>query len=170
MRLFTRRRDPRKFRRSVSISRIMALTFLGIIAAGTLLLSLPASSRNGRSAGFLTSLFTATSATCVTGLVMGDTWSLWTPLGQGIILVMIQIGGLGFMSAASIAWFTLRKKIGMRSQMVMAEAIGASMDDIPAHQRRLVTRSFAVEGIGAVLLTLRFSMDYPFLQALKLGG
>ena len=169
MRLFTRRRDPRKFRRSVSISRIMALTFLGIIAAGTLLLSLPASSRNGRSAGFLTSLFTATSATCVTGLVMGDTWSLWTPLGQGIILVMIQIGGLGFMSAASIAWFTLRKKIGMRSQMVMAEAIGASMDDIPAHQRRLVTRSFAVEGIGAVLLTLRFSMDYPFLQALKLG-
>ena len=166
---FIRRRNSRKIRRSVSISRIMALTFLGIIAAGTLLLSLPASSRSGRSAGFLTSLFTATSATCVTGLVMGDTWSLWTPLGQGIILVMIQIGGLGFMSAASIAWFTLRKKIGMRSQMVMAEAIGASMDDIPAHQRRLVTRSFAVEGIGALLLTLRFSMDYPLLQALKLG-
>jgi trk system potassium uptake protein TrkH len=163
------RRNPRKFRRSVSISRIMALAFLGIILLGSVLLSMPGSSRSGKSAGFLTSLFTATSATCVTGLVMGDTYTLWTPLGQGVILTMIQIGGLGFMSAASIAWFTLRKKIGMRSQMVMAEAIGASMDDIPAHQRRLVTRSFAVEGIGALLLTLRFSMDYPFLQALKLG-
>ena len=104
MRLFTRRRDPRKFRRSVSISRIMALTFLGIIALGTLLLSLPAASKSGKSAGVLTALFTATSATCVTGLVMGDTWTLWTDLGQAVILVMIQIGGLGFMSAASIAF------------------------------------------------------------------
>ena len=165
-----RRRNPRKARRSVSISRIMALTFLGIIAAGTLLLSLPASSRSGKSAGFLTSLFTATSATCVTGLVMGDTYTLWTPLGQGVILLMIQVGGLGFMSAASLAYFTLRKKIGLRSQMVMAEAIGASsMDDIPDHQRRLLIRAFTVEGIGAALLTARFAFDYPFLQALKLG-
>ena len=167
---FTRRRNSRKIRRSVSISRIMALTFLGIIAAGTLLLSLPASSRSGKSAGFLTSLFTATSATCVTGLVMGDTYTLWTPLGQGIILLMIQVGGLGFMSAASIAWFTLRKRIGLRSQMVMAEAIGASsMDDITDHQRRLLVRAFTVEGIGAAVLTARFAFDYPFLQALRLG-
>ena len=167
---FIRRRNPRKIRRSVSISRIMALTFLGIIAAGTLLLSLPAASRSGKSAGFLTSLFTATSATCVTGLVMGDTYTLWTPFGQGVILLMIQVGGLGFMSAASLAYFTLRKKIGLRSQMVMAEAIGASsMDDIPAHQRRLMVRAFTVEGIGAALLTARFAFEYPFLQALKLG-
>ena len=101
----------------------MALTFLGIIAMGTVLLSLPAASRSGRSAGFLTSLFTATSATCVTGLVMGDTYSLWTPFGQAVILLMIQIGGLGFMSAASLAYFTLRRKIGMRSRLVMAEAM-----------------------------------------------
>ncbi len=167
---FARRKDPRKFRRSVSISRIMALAFLGIIAAGTLLLSLPAASRGGKSAGFLTALFTATSATCVTGLVMGDTYSMWTPLGQGVILVMIQVGGLGFMSAASIAYFTLRKKIGLRSQMVMAEAIGASsMDDIPDHQKRLMARAFAVEGIGAAILTARFTFEYPFLTALKLG-
>ena len=167
---FIRRRNSRKIRRSVSISRIMALTFLGIITAGTLLLSLPAASRSGKSAGFLTSLFTATSATCVTGLVMGDTYCLWTPFGQGIILLMIQVGGLGFMSAASLAYFTLRKKISLRSQMVMAEAIGASsMDDIPDHQRRLMIRAFTVEGIGAALLTARFAFEYPFLQALKLG-
>ncbi len=167
---FRKYRDPRKARRSVSISRIMALTFLGIIALGTLLLSLPAASKSGKSAGVLTALFTATSATCVTGLVMGDTWTLWTDLGQAVILVMIQIGGLGFMSAASIAYFTLKKKIGLRSQMVMAEAIGASsMVDIPDHQRRLMLRAFAVEGIGAVLLTIRFAFDVPFLTALKLG-
>ena len=167
---FIRRRNSRKIRRSVSISRIMALTFLGIIALGTLLLSLPAASKSGKSAGVLTALFTATSATCVTGLVMGDTWTLWTDLGQAVILVMIQIGGLGFMSAASIAFFTLKKKIGLRSQMVMAEAIGASsMVDIPDHQRRLMLRAFAVEGIGAVLLTIRFAFDVPFLTALKLG-
>ena len=165
------RRGPwKKNRRSVSISRIMALTFLGIIAAGTLLLCLPTASRSGKSAGLLTALFTATSATCVTGLVMGDTYSMWTPLGQGVILVMIQVGGLGFMSAASLAYFTLRKKIGLRSQMVMAEAIGASrMDDITDHQRRLMLRAFAVEGIGAVLLTARFAFDYPILVALRLG-
>jgi trk system potassium uptake protein TrkH len=167
---FRKYRDPRKARRSVSISRIMALTFLGIIALGTLLLSLPAASKSGKSAGVLTALFTATSATCVTGLVMGDTWTLWTDLGQAVILVMIQIGGLGFMSAASIAFFTLKKKIGLRSQMVMAEAIGASsMVDIPDHQRHLMLRAFAVEGIGAVLLTIRFAFDVPFLTALKLG-
>ena len=164
------RRKVRKDRRSVSISRIMALAFLGIIALGTLLLSLPAASRSGKSAGFLTSLFTATSATCVTGLVMGDTYTLWTPFGQGIILMMIQVGGLGFMSAASLAYFTLRKKIGLRSQMVMAEAIGASrMDDITDHQQRLIIRAFCVEGIGALLLTIRFAFDFPLLQALKLG-
>ena len=159
-----------KIRRPVSISRIMALTFLGIILAGTFLLSLPAASRSGRSAGFLTSLFTAASATCVTGLVMGDTYTMWTPFGQGMILLMIQIGGLGFMSAASLAYFTLRRKIGMRSRLVMAEAIGASsMSGITVHQKRLLIRAFAVEGIGAVVLTARFAFDYPLWQALKLG-
>lgn len=148
----------------------MALTFLGIIAVGTVLLALPAASRSGKSAGFLTPLFTATSATCVTGLVMGDTYTLWTPFGQGVILLMIQIGGLGFMSAASLAYFTLRKKMGLRSQMVLAEAIGASsMSDITAHQKRLLLRAFAVEGIGALLLTARFAFDFPFVQALRLG-
>ncbi len=159
-----------RVRRAVSISRIMALTFLGIIAMGTVLLSLPAASRSGRSAGFLTSLFTATSATCVTGLVMGDTYSLWTPFGQAVILLMIQIGGLGFMSAASLAYFTLRRKIGMRSRLVMAEAIGASsMSEVTVHQKRLLVRAFAIEGIGAGILTARFAFDYPFLIALRLG-
>ena len=167
---FVPRGKPRKSRRSVSISRIMAITFIGIILLGTVILCLPASSRTGKSHGLLTALFTATSATCVTGLVMGDTYTMWTPLAQGIILMMIQIGGLGFMSAASLAWFTFRKKMGLRTQMVIAEAIGASsMDDITDHQRRLIVRAFTVEGIGAVLLTARFAFDVPFPRAVVLG-
>ena len=160
---------PRKKRRAVSISRITALTFLGIILGGTLLLCLPVSSRNGRGAGAITALFTATSATCVTGLVLADTWTQWSNFGQAVILMMIEIGGLGFMSAASLAYFSLKRKISIQQQLVMAEAIGSNMNDVVEHQKRLMVRAFTVEGIGAAILTARFCMEYPFLQALKLG-
>ena len=163
-------RSLRKKGPVMSISRLMALSFLGIILLGTLLLSLPAASRNGRPAGLLTSLFTATSATCVTGLVLRDTWSQWSGFGQTVILLMIETGGLGFMSAASLAYMTLRRRIGMRQQMVMAEAIGAaSMTNVVSHQKKLLIRAFAVEGIGAAILTFRFLAEYPLPQALKLG-
>ena len=160
---------PKKIRRAVSISRIMALTFLGIIVFGALLLSLPAASRNGRSAGAVTALFTATSATCVTGLVLADTWSQWSNFGQAVILAMIEVGGLGFMSAASLAYFSLKRRISIQQQMVMAEAIGSNMNDVVDHQKRLLVRAFLVEGAGALILTIRFMTEYPFAQALKLG-
>ena len=163
-------RFKRTRRPGMSISRMMAFAFLGIILLGALLLDLPAASRDRHSAGLLTSLFTATSATCVTGLVLRDTWSQWSGFGQGVILAMIEIGGLGFMSAASLAYLTLRRRIGMRKQMVMAEAIGASsMSNVVDHQKNLLVRAFAVEGIGAAILTFRFLAEYPLLQALKLG-
>ena len=153
---------PKKKRQAVSIGRIMAFTFLGIILIGTLLLTLPASSRNGHSAGVMTALFTATSATCVTGLVLADTWSQWSNLGQMVILMMIEIGGLGFMSAASLAYFSLRRKISIQQQLVMAEAIGSNMNDVVEHQKRLLIRAFTVEGIGAVILTARFMTEFSF--------
>ncbi len=159
-----------KPRRVYSIGRIMAFSFLAIILCGTLLLCLPFSSRDGHSAGLIKSLFTATSATCVTGLVLADTWSQWSAFGQAIILVMIEIGGLGFMSAASLAFFSLKRKIPIQQQMVIAEAIGASdMSDVVAHQRRLLIRAFKIEAIGALILTVRFLFEYPFLQAVRLG-
>ena len=148
-------RRPR--RAAMSISRLIALTFLGIILVGGLLLNLPLASRSGRSAGLLTAFFTATSATCVTGLVLTDTYTQWSAFGQGIILLMIEIGGLGFMSAASMTIFALRGHFGMRSQMVMAESIGASnMSDVVQHQKKLLIRAFTVEGAGTLILTLAF--------------
>ena len=163
------RKQLRK-RRAIPISRVMAYVFLGLILLGALILTLPASSRSGRSHGFVTALFTATSATCVTGLVMGDTWTLWSPLGQAVILLMIEIGGLGFMSAASLAYFTLRRRMSIHQRLVMAEAMGAShLGDVVDMQRKLLIRSFALEGAGAAILTIRFCAEYPFAQALPLG-
>ena len=160
---------PKKKRQSVSIGRIMAFTFLGIILIGTILLTLSVSSRDGQSAGIMTALFTATSATCVTGLVLADTWTQWSNFGQVVILMMIEVGGLGFMSAASLAYFSLRRKISIQQQLVMAEAIGSNMNDVVEHQKRLLIRAFTVEGIGAVILTARFLTEYSFPLALKLG-
>ena len=159
----------RKKRQAISISRVIALTFLGIILCGAILLALPVSSRNGQSAGPVTALFTATSATCVTGLVLADTWSQWSNFGQVVILMMIEIGGLGFMSAASLAWFSLRRKISIQQQLVMAESIGSNMNDVVEHQKRLLIRAFTVEGVGAAILTVRFLTEFPFPLALKLG-
>jgi len=168
-----RQKETRKIfkpRRVYSIGRIMAFSFLAIILCGTLLLCLPFSSRDGHSAGLIKPLFTATSATCVTGLVLADTWSQWSSFGQAIILVMIELGGLGFMSAASLAFFSLKRKIPIQQQMVIAEAIGASdMSDVVAHQRRLLIRAFKIEAAGALILTVRFLFEYPFLEAVRLG-
>ncbi len=160
----------RKRRVVPSISRVIALVFLGLILLGTLLLSLPAASRSGKSAGLLTSLFTATSATCVTGLILADTWTQWSLFGQTVLLILIEIGGLGFMSAASVAYLLFRRKVSIQKQMVMAEAIGAtSMQDVMRLQKKMLIRAFALEGGGALILWLRFLPEYGALQALRLG-
>ena len=84
----------------LSAMQIIVLAFLGIVLSGGLLLLLPISSRSGASCGLLTALFTATSATCVTGLSLVDSWTQWSAFGQVILLCLIQIGGLGFMTIA----------------------------------------------------------------------
>ena len=94
--------------RQLSATRVIALTFALIILTGALLLSLPAASRSGESCGFLDALFTATSATCVTGLTRFDTWSQFNGFGQTVVICLIQVGGLGFMSVATMVIFLFR--------------------------------------------------------------
>ena len=151
-------------------TQIIALVFVCIILAGTLLLSLPAASRSGVSAGFLPSLFTATSATCVTGLVLFDTWTQWSGFGQTVILCLIEIGGLGFMSAASLVIFILRKKIGLRQRMVIAQALSLDdMEDVVRLQKWVILGSLAVQLTGALILMMRFLPDYGIKRALVWG-
>ena len=156
--------------KSLSPTKIIALAFAGIILLGACLLTLPAASRSGESSGFLTALFTATSATCVTGLVMQDTWLQWSGFGQTVIICLIQTGGLGFMSAATLLVFLLRKRIGLKQRLVMAQALSVNdMDGIVRLQKTVLVGSFAVEGIGALILFLRFLPEYGAENALRWG-
>ena len=156
--------------KNLSAARIIALVFAAIILIGTCLLALPAASRSGISCGFRPALFTATSATCVTGLVLYDTWSQWSGFGQIVVLTLIQIGGLGFMSAATLVVFALRKRVGLKQRLVMAQALSVGdMDGIVQLQKTVLKGSFAVEGIGAAILFLRFLPEYGFVTALKWG-
>ena len=157
--------------KSLDAPKIIALVFAGLILLGACLLNLPMASRDGVSCGFRLALFTATSATCVTGLVLYDTYSQWSGFGQVVIISLIQIGGLGFMSAATLFVFALRKRIGLKQRLVMAQALSvADMDGIVALQKTVLKGSFAIEGIGALILFLRFLPEYGFAAALKWGA
>ena len=161
----------RRKRKPMSATKIIATTFAVIILLGTLLLTLPAASRDGISCGFRPALFTATSATCVTGLVLYDTYTQWSGFGQTVIICLIEIGGLGFMSAATLMLFLLRKKIGLKQRLLMAQALSVSdMDGIVKLQRTVIVGSLSIEALGAAILTLRFWPEYGFLTALKWGA
>lgn len=156
--------------RRLSATRVIALTFIAIILIGALLLTLPAASRSGVSCGFRPALFTATSATCVTGLVLYDTWSQWSGFGQTVIICLIEIGGLGFMSMASIVIFFLRKKVGLKQRIVMAQALSVNdMDGVVRLQKWVLCGSFLIEGAGALILFMRFLPEYGVLTSLKWG-
>ncbi len=156
--------------KALSPTKIIAIVFAAIILCGTLLLMLPAASRDGVSCDFRSALFTATSATCVTGLTMYDTYTQWSGFGQLVIITLIQIGGLGFMSAATLFVFFLHKRIGLKQRLVMAQALSVSdMDSVVRLQKTVLAGSFTIEGIGALILTLHFWPKYGFGQALKWG-
>lgn len=154
----------------LSATKVIAVAFAVIIALGTLLLMLPAASRSGQSCAFLPALFTATSATCVTGLTPFDTWSQWSGMGQIVILLLIEIGGLGFMSAATLFIFLLRRRVGLKERLVMAQAL--SMNDLHGVvrlQKTVLFGSLGVEALGALILTVRFWPQYGFPRALRWG-
>ena len=160
----------KKNRIRLSATQIIAVVFAAIILAGAGLLALPAASRSGVSCGFFPALFTATSATCVTGLVLFDTYTQWSLFGQIVIITLIEIGGLGFMSAASTVVFLLHKKVGLRQRMVIAQALNLSdMDGVVRIQKLVLTGSLSVQGIGALILLLRFWPQYGFSRALGWG-
>lgn len=162
--------DRKRPLRRISPAQVIALGFLLIILAGTGLLMLPAASRDGGSVPFLNALFTATSATCVTGLVVYDTWSHWTLFGQAVILTLIQVGGLGFVTIAVFINLLSGKKIGLRQRFLMRESIGLpQMGGVLRATGFLLRWTFTFEAIGAVLLALRFIPRFGFWEGLWYG-
>ena len=161
---------PRQHSRAINTTKTIALAFAGIILLGTLLLALPIASRDGHSCGFLPALFIATSATCVTGLSLFDTWTQWSGFGQTVILCLIEIGGLGFMSVASLVVFLLRRKVGLKQRMVMAQALSLTdIHGVVRLQKLVLLGSISIQGVGALILTLRFAQSYELWTALKWG-
>ena len=151
-------------------TQIIAITFALIILLGALLLTLPAASRDGVSCGFRPALFTATSATCVTGLVMYDTWTQWSSFGQTVIICLIEVGGLGFMSAASLFVFLFRRKVGLKQRMLMAQALSMDeMSGVVKLQKWVLLGSLSIQLLGALVLLLRFLPEYGFRRALTWG-
>lgn len=153
-------------KRGLPPMQVIALMFLGIIALGAGLLMLPAASRSGVSCGVLPALFTATSATCVTGLTLFDTWTQWSGFGQGVILCLIEVGGLGFMSAASLVIFLLGKRVSLRQRLIMAQALNVNdMDAVVKLQKWVIFGSLSVQAAGALVLFLRFLPEYGWARA-----
>lgn len=154
----------------ISQTQFIAYGFFIIIMTGTLLLMLPFASRDGQSEPFLNCLFTATSASCVTGLIVADTWTQWSLFGQFVILTMIQIGGLGFITIGVFLSILLRRKIGLKERGLMQESVNTlQIGGVVKLAKRIIIGTIFFEGTGAVLLSLRFVPQYGFLKGIWYG-
>ena len=145
----------------ITTFQIIALGFALMILIGTVLLMLPVSSRQQTGTGFQDCLFTATSAVCVTGLVVRDTASYWSPFGQAVILFLIQIGGMGVVTAALSLSFVSGRRIGLLQRSVMQEAISApQVGGIVRLTRFIILTSFIIELAGAALLSTVYIPEF----------
>ncbi len=163
-------RKKLEIRNHLSQTQFIAYGFLGIILIGTLILMLPWSNRSGQSLGFVNCLLTATSATCVTGLVAADTWSQWTLLGQLAIITMIQIGGLGFITIGVFLSILLRRRIGLKQRGLMQESVNTlQIGGVVRLAKHIVLWTLVFEGAGAVLLSIRFIGDFGLVKGIYYG-
>ena len=157
-------------RPKLSSWQFLALGYLLIILLGSLLLSLPAASRAGTGTPYLDALFTATSATCVTGLAVADTYLHWSLFGQIVILLLIQVGGIGFMTVLTLSLLLLRKNVGLyQRQLIMQAAGNLSLSGSVALIRRILLGTLLIEGCGAALLSIRFCQDFGLWEGLYYG-
>ena len=160
----------RFFPRRITPAQVVILGFLFQILAGTLLLSLPAATRTGQSAPLLDALFTATSATCVTGLVVQDTVQYWSLFGQVVILLLIQIGGMGVVTMAVAISIFSGRKIGLRERWVMQESISApQVGGIVRMTGFILKTALVIEALGALVLALRFCPEFGLAKGIWYG-
>ncbi|MDR7871254.1 MAG: TrkH family potassium uptake protein [Tissierellaceae bacterium] len=141
--------------------RVLAIAFALIILFGANILNLPIASADGESIGFINALFTASSSVCVTGLVVVNTAEHWSLFGQVVIITLIQIGGLGFMTMATIVALLLGKKITLKDRLVMQEELNSSsLSGLVKLTKYVIATTFIIEGIGAIFLSTRFIPIY----------
>ena len=160
----------KKERHQMPYTRMLAIGFAAIILCGSLLLMTPLASREGVWTPFVDALFTATSATCVTGLVAVDTYQHWNLFGQLIILLLIQIGGLGFITIGAYIAVLLRKKIGLKSRTAIHESISTlEIAGVVRLVRKIIRGTIIFEMTGAVLLAIRFIPQFGWERGIYFG-
>lgn len=148
---------------------VSILGFALLIAAGTLLLILPQASR-APGIGWVNALFTATSAACVTGLVVVDTGTAFTPFGQGVILVLIQLGGLGIMTISTLFLLIAGRRPGLVERIAIQDTLTYGEErSLYILLRDVALFTFTIEALGAALLFYRFRLDYDVTRALYLS-
>jgi trk system potassium uptake protein TrkH len=151
----------RKKKRSLSTTQIILLSFLSAVMLGSLLLSLPISAADGVSVPYIDALFTATTATCVTGLVTVPTVSTWSTFGHGVILILIQIGGLGIVTVMSGLMMLLNRKMGISDRLLIQDAFNLNtMSGLAKFVKNVLSGTFAVEIAGALLYMTVFVPKY----------
>lgn len=159
-----------KFLGRMTQTQYLVFGFFGLVLLGALLLMLPFASKDGQVTPFIDCLFTSVSASCVTGLVVVDTYQHWTILGQLIILGLIQIGGLGFITMGVLFALILRKRIGLKTRGLLQESVNTlKIGGIIKLAKRILKGTLLFEGIGALILGIRFSFDFGFAQGMYYG-
>lgn len=154
----------------LSPPQILVLGFAAIIFIGTALLMLPISTSTGEPLEFIDALFTSTSATCVTGLVVVDTGTTFSSFGEIVIMLLIQIGGLGFMTMATLFALALKRRISLKDRLILQEAMNqSSMEGIVRLIRRVLLYSLIIEACGALILSIRWAFDMPIGRAIYYG-
>ncbi|MCR8642714.1 TrkH family potassium uptake protein [Paenibacillus sp. N1-5-1-14] len=152
---------------SQSPPRILAVGIALIIMLGTVLLKLPFATNSGVTINWVDAFFTATSATCVTGLVVMDTGTTFSIFGQVVIISLVQIGGLGFMTFSMFFALVLKRRISLRERLILQAAMNTdSLEGIVRLIRRVLIYSLVMEGVAAIIFTIRWSMDMPLHRAI----
>lgn len=160
----------KKIKGNLNPPKILVLGFAVVILIGTILLTLPFATEDGLGLSFLDALFTATSATCVTGLVVVDTGDTFSLFGELVIITLIQVGGLGFMTFATLLFMLLGKKISFKERLVLKEAFNnISTAGLVRLVKRILIFTAIIEGVGGIILSIRFSFDFPLRQAIYFG-
>ncbi|MHB8961662.1 MAG: TrkH family potassium uptake protein [Saccharofermentanales bacterium] len=151
-------------------ARLIALSFFFVIFVGTTLLMLPVSSRSGQPTSLLVSLFTATSATCVTGLVVVDTGTYWSTFGHSVIISLIQVGGLSVVTLTTFFFILLKRKMGIRT-MALAQESAASftMQDVKYLVTRIISVTFSFELVGALIFAARYVPKFGWPRGLYMS-
>lgn len=160
----------RRIHSKLTQTQMIVVGFMLIILTGSLLLMLPWASRSHEVTPFLDTLFTATSASCVTGLVVVDTWSHWSMFGQVIILILIQVGGMGFMTLGVFMAILLRRRIGLKTRGVLQESINSlQIGGIVKLAKKIIQGTVFFESVGALILMYRFIPKVGMVRGIWYG-